>query len=142
MTPGQRVREVVNWANGSTLAGLLIARSGRAVLARHQDGIWTATQYRGIASRRPFTVGNVLLTRHDAAELRRRPGLRAHEVRHSTQWAMLGPAFLPLYVTAMLVSRALTGDAAAANPFELLAGLSDGGYTKRTARWAAAQTPS
>jgi hypothetical protein len=142
VTPGQRVREVLNWVNGSTVAGLLIAGSGRAVLARHKDGIWTATQYRGIASRRPFAVGNVLLTRHDAAELARRPKLRAHEVRHSTQWAVLGPAFVPLYLTAMLFSRALAGDTAAANPFELLAGLSDGGYARRPPRWRAAQTPS
>ena len=142
MTPSQRAREVVNWANGSTFAGLLIARAGRAVLARHEDGIWTATRYRGIASRRPFAVGNVLLTRHDAVELARRPALRAHEVRHSTQWAVLGPAFVPLYLGAMLVSRILTGDAAAANPFELMAGLSDGGYTRRPLRWRAAQTPS
>jgi len=133
---------VVNWANGSTIAGLLIARSGRAVLARQEDGIWTATQYRGIASRRPFAVGNVLLTRHHAAELARRPALRVHEVRHSTQWAVLGPAFVPLYLTAMLVSRALTGDTAAANPFELMAGLSDGGYAARPLRWRVAQTPS
>ena len=112
------------------------------MLARHRDGIWTATQYRGIASRRPFTVGNVLLTRHDAAELRRRPALRAHEVRHSTQWAVLGPAFVPLYVIAMLVSRALTGDVATGNPFELLAGLNHGGYARQEPRYRAAQTSS
>lgn len=131
MTPGQRLREVLNWAYGSTPAGLLIARAGRAVLHRHPDGIWTATSYRGVASRRPFTVGNVLVTRHDADELRHRPRLRAHEARHATQWAVLGPAFVPLYVGAALVSRALTGDAASANPFELLAGLRDGGYPSR-----------
>ncbi len=128
VTPAQRLRELLNWLNGSTPAGLVIARSGRSVLARHTDGIWTATQYRGFASRRPFTVGNVLITRHSADELRNRPLLRAHEARHATQWAVLGPAFVPLYFGAALVSRALTGDDAAVNPFELLAGLSDGGY--------------
>lgn len=136
MTPGQRLREVLNWVNGSTPAGLLLARAGQAVLDRHSDGIWSATSYRGIASRRPFTVGNVLITRHDAEELRRRPRLRAHEARHATQWAVLGPAFLPLYVGAALVSRALTGDAASVNPFERLAGLEAGGY--RTTRRRAA----
>ncbi len=128
MTPAQRLRELLNWLNGSTAAGLVIARSGRAVLARHPDGIWAATSYRGIASRRPFTVGNVLIARHSADELRRRPRLRAHEARHATQWAVLGPAFVPLYFGAALVSLALTGDDAAVNPFELLAGLGDGGY--------------
>jgi len=128
MTRAQRLREVLNWANGSTAAGLLIARAGRATVARQGDGIWTATRYRGIASHRHFTVGNVLVTRHDASELRRRPRLRAHEARHSTQWAVLGPAFLPLYLGAALTSRVLTGDDAAVNPFELLAGLADGGY--------------
>ncbi len=130
MTRAQRLREVLNWANGSTAAGLLIARAGRATVARQGDGIWTATRYRGIASHRPFTVGNVLLTRHDADELLRRPRLRAHEARHSTQWAVLGPAFLPLYLGAALTSRVLTGDDAAVNPFELLAGLADGGYRR------------
>ncbi len=139
MTPAQRLREAVNWLNGSTLAGLALARSGRAALNRESDGIWTATHYRGIASRRPFTVGNVIITRHTAAELRRRPRLRAHEVRHATQWALLGPAFVTLYVGAALASWALTGDAARANPFELAAGLEDGGY--RTNQRRAASHP-
>lgn len=128
MTPAQQLRELLNWLNGSTAAGLVIARFGRSMLARHADGIWTATQYRGIGSRRPFTVGNVLITRHSADELRHRPRLRAHEAQHATQWAVLGPAFVPLYFGSALVSRALTGDDAAVNPFELLAGLRDGGY--------------
>jgi len=131
VTPGQGVREALNWANGSTLVGLLIARSGRSGLARNQDGIWTATTYRGIASRRTFTVGSVVLTRHDAVELGNRPALRAHEVRHSTQWAMLGPLFVPLYFAEALISWVLTRDDAAGNAFEVLAGLRDGGYSGR-----------
>jgi len=142
VTPGQRLREVLNWLNGGTPAGLLIARSGHAELDRQADGIWTATRYEGIARRRPFTVGNVLLTRHCATELRKRPDLRRHEARHSTQWAVLGPLFVPLYVVAMLMSRILTGDTATGNAFEVHAGLRAGDYALRTRQRRAAHTPS
>jgi len=131
MTRSQRLREVLNWVNGSTALGLLIARAGNATLSRHDDGLWVAAGYRGIASWRPFTVGNVVLTRHDGRAFADRRGLRAHEARHSTQWAVLGPLFIPLYFTEALISRVLTGDDAAGNAFEVLAGLRDGGYRRR-----------
>lgn len=142
MTPGQRLREGVNWLNGSTPAGLLLAWGGRAELDRQLDGIYTATRYDGIANRRPFTVGNVLLTRHSAVELQNRPELRRHEARHSSQWAVLGPLFVPFYVVEVLISRILTGDDAAANVFEVAADLEAGGYTCRPLQRRTAQTPS
>jgi hypothetical protein len=77
---------------------------------------------------RVFTVGNVVLHRHDPEHLHRRPDLLAHETAHATQWAWAGPAFLPLYLTESLVSWVLTGDAATGNAFEIGAGLRRGGY--------------
>ncbi len=131
MTPGQRLREALNWLNASTLTGLGIARTGRAEVARQSDGIWTATRYRGIGPARSFTVGNVLVTRHGAELLGGKPNLRAHEARHSTQWAVFGPTFVPLYYLEVLISLLLTGDDASANAFEVMANLQDGGYPRR-----------
>ena len=131
MTPRQRVREVLNWVNGSTALGLLAARVGHAETTRDDDGLWIAARYRGVGLRRTFTVGNVVLTRHDARTFAERPALRAHEARHSDQWALLGPLFVPLYYTEALISWVLTGSDAAGNAFEVVAGLSDGGYASR-----------
>ena len=141
MTRGQRLREVLNWVNGSTALGLLIAHTGGAKLARHDAGLWVASGYRGIAAKRAFTVGNVVLTRHDARTFAERPALRAHEARHSDQWALLGPLFVPLYYTEALISWALTGDDAAGNAFEVHAGLRDGGYARRPLQRRPALTP-
>lgn len=142
MTRGQRLREAINWINASTLTGLLIARTGRAEVARQPDGIRTATRYRGVGPRRTFTVGNVLLTRHSAAELQNRPELLSHESRHSTQWALLGPLFVPCYYIEVLISLLLTGDDAAANVFEVAADLEAGGYACRPLQRRATQARS
>ena len=142
MTRRQRLREVVNWVNGSTALGLLIARFGHAETTRHGDGLWVAAAYRGIGTRRTFTVGNVVLTRQDARAFADRPALRAHEVRHANQWALLGPLFVPLYYTEALISWALTGSDAAGNAFEVLAGLTDGGYARRPLQRRGARKPS
>ena len=54
--------------------------------------------------------------------------LLRHEARHSSQYAVLGLAFLPLYFAAAGFSTLRTGDPASSNIFEILAGLADGGY--------------
>lgn len=123
-----RVREAVNWANGSTVLGLAIARFGGARPARAPDGIWHAAGYHGPNAGRVFTVGNVVLHRHGPGHLARRPELLAHETAHATQWAWTGPAFVPLYYAECAISWALTGDPANANAFEVGAGLGRGGY--------------
>lgn len=125
-----RVRQAVNWGNGSTLLGLLVARIGRAPVRRGQRGMLLATGYTpGFPRAGAFTVGNVVLTRHDSAWLERLPRLMAHEERHSWQYvACLGVPFLPLYALAAGYSWLRGGDPAVHNVFERLAGLEDGGY--------------
>lgn len=124
------VRTVINWINLSTPLGLLVARVGGATVERRGRGTWLASDYRyrfPVAG--AFTLGDVIVSRHDAAWLRARPALLRHEDRHCTQYAfLLGPVMLPLYVVAMAVSYLLAGDPATRNLFERWAGLTDGGY--------------
>ena len=60
-----------------------------------------------------------------------------HEARHTAQYAWCGgPLMLPFYFAAAGVSWLLSGDFGAWNPFERLAGLTDGGYRDRPLRWS------
>ena len=121
------VRAVANFVNVSTLAGLVIARAGKAELSRGPRGLWYAEHYRlpfPVAG--AFTVGNVIITPTSVAEIG--GAVLAHEERHTWQYMVFGALFLPLYVTAMGWSWIRTGDRAARNAFERAAGLADGGY--------------
>jgi len=130
MTPRQRARTVANWINLTTCCGLLVARVGGARLSRRADGVLLGEGYRLRVPGAPcFTVGNVVLTRHAAGWLGDRPALYAHEIRHSTQYAWLGPLFFPLYALSAGWSWLVTGEPGNRNLFERLAGLADGGYT-------------
>lgn len=137
MTTRFRLRQVVNWLNLSTPAGLLIAVLGRATVRSWRDGTFLATEYRWrfpIAG--AFTVGNVIVTRHDAEWLTARPDLLKHEDRHCTQYAFcLGPVMWIPYVLAAAFSWVLSGNHAAYNPFERLANLVDGGYPQPSLRF-------
>jgi hypothetical protein len=128
LRPGQRLRQAVNLANGSTLAGLGVAALGRAAIARSADGLFTGTGYRLPVPPAPaFCLGNVIVTR--AGELDSGSRLFRHEARHATQFAWCGGVVMvPLYLAAAGVSWVLTGDFGARNVFERLAGLADGGY--------------
>jgi hypothetical protein len=134
MRSGLRAWQLVNLANGSTLAGLAVAAAGRARLARSADGLFTGTGYRLPVPPAPaFCLGNVIMTRGDGID----PGstLFRHEARHATQFACCGGvAMIPLYLAAAGVSWALTGDFGARNVFERQAGLADGGYTDKPLR--------
>jgi hypothetical protein len=134
MRPRLRVRQAVNLANGSTLAGLGVAALGGAGIARSVDGLFTGTGYRLPVPPAPaFCLGNVIVTRADAIV----PGSRlfCHEARHATQFAWCGGVvMIPLYLAAAGVSWALTGDFGARNVFERLAGLADGGYADKPLR--------
>jgi hypothetical protein len=132
--PRHRVRLAVNLLNGSTLAGLAVSLAGRSRLARFPDGLLVGAGYRLPVPPAPaFTLGNVILTRHDG--LLRDTVLLRHEARHATQYAWCGGLLmLPLYFAAAGVSWLLSGDAGAWNIFERLAGLSDGGYAVRPLR--------
>lgn len=133
-----RVRQVANLVNLATPLGLLLAWTGRSRFAKGPRGVIVAYGYRS-----PFpapragavTVGDVVLLRLDDEQLARMPGLLDHEARHSGQWAcFLGPVgFLPAYLLASAWSWWHSGNFAVRNPFEVRAGLVDGGYARRLA---------
>ena len=125
-----RVKEVVNAANGSTLLGLAVAGAGRARIRRGPRGLVLATGYRfDLPRASAFTVGNVVVTKHDEDWWERRPRLLVHEERHSWQYvAMLGLPMLPLYGVAAAWSYLRGRDHSTHNVFETAAGLEDGGY--------------
>lgn len=137
-TPWTRLRTVVNWINLSTPLGLLVARAGGATVVRHGRGTYLASGYRwSVPVASAFTVGSVIVSRHEAAHLQARPRLMQHEDRHCTQYAFAcGPVLLPLYFLSAGFSYLLAGDHAAYNPFERLARLDDGGYRPARTRLA------
>jgi hypothetical protein len=132
--PGLRLRQAVNLANLSTLAGLGAAAAGRARIAPSVDGLVVGTRYRLPVPAAPaFCLGNVILTRDDDIVVGS-PVFR-HEARHATQYAWCGGVVMvPLYLVAAGLSWALTGDFGARNVFERLAGLADGGYSEKQLR--------
>jgi hypothetical protein len=136
MRPGLRARQVVNLANGSTLAGLGVAVLGGARVAGSVDGLFVGTGYRLPVPPAPaFCLGNVIVTRLLVLDPRSR--LFRHEARHATQYSWCGGVLMvPAYLLAAGVSWALTGDFGARNVFERRAGLADGGYTDKPLRWA------
>ncbi|MDR0488945.1 MAG: hypothetical protein LBG99_06055 [Propionibacteriaceae bacterium] len=130
------IRTLVNWVNLSTLSGLLIAVIGRAQIHQGPQGLIFAENYRfEFPYASAFTVGNVVITARTIEQFEKRlPKGLVHEAKHSTQYAWLGPLFLPFYVIAMGVSWVRTRDRASWNPFEIHAGLEDGGYKKNSTR--------
>lgn len=133
-----RVRRIVNRINLSTPLGLAIAAAGRARVEHGPDGLLLARGYTLRVPAAPaFTVGDVVFLRLSDERLAARPHLLAHEGRHATQYAWcVGPFMIVLYVAAAFASWVLCGDYASYNPFERLAGLEDGGYTRRPLRRA------
>ncbi|GAA0378125.1 hypothetical protein GCM10009530_30920 [Microbispora corallina] len=134
-----RVRQVVNYVNLSTPLGLCIARIGGATTRRGERGLVYAHGYRipfPIAG--AFTVGNVILTKHEDGYLEGR--LLDHESRHATQYAAcVGLPMLLLYVAASALSLAICGHPASWNLFERLANLDDGGYPRVMPWWSRSQ---
>lgn len=108
--PRQRVRQVLNVVNLSTPLGLLVAFLGRARTVSGPEGLILAYGYRSpfpVAA--AFTIGNVIISRHDEGYLSGR--LLYHESRHATQFAvLLGLPTLPLYALATTVSVLISGD--------------------------------
>jgi len=130
MTPGQRLRQIANLLNGSTLLGLLLAACARTTISSGPRGLLIAGRYRWrLPFAAAFTVGNVILFRTGPESARANPVLLGHEERHSTQYAWcLGLPFLPLYFIAAGWSLWRTGNPGSANIFERHAGLEAGGY--------------
>lgn len=124
------LRVVLNLANLSTPVGLAVGVLGGCRFRRLPRGLVLASGYRySVPAAAAFTVGNVVLTHHDAEHALARPRLLAHEERHTWQYAaLLGLPLLPLYLAAAAWSWLATGSIAAHNPFERWAGLESGGY--------------
>jgi hypothetical protein len=79
-----------------------------------------------------FTIGNLVLSKHDRAYFDERPILVKHEERHSWQYfCLVGLPMLPLYLLAVAWSFLRTGCPASRNIFERLANLDDGNYIER-----------
>ena len=134
MTGWQWVRLVGNLGNLTTPLGLLIALVGRARIRGGPRGLVLAEGYRlpfPVAG--AFTVGNVITTPTTFVErLRSLPRLLEHEERHTWQYlCCLGLPFYPVYTVMMGWSVLRTGDRAARNAFERMAGLAAGGYQDR-----------
>jgi len=125
-----RVRSVANWVTLSTPLGLIIAGLGGAKVHRVRDGLFIAEHCRlMLPDAGAFTVGNVIVTGRTWAELRSAlPQVLDHEAAHASQWALLGPAFLPIYLAMTAWSMMRTGDRASRNYLERWAGLARGGY--------------
>jgi hypothetical protein len=132
MSGWQGLKLVVNTINLSTPTGVLVGVIGRARFSRGPRGLVYATGYRlkfPVAS--AFTIGNLILTKHDRAYFDERPVLIKHEERHSWQYfCLIGLPMLPLYVLAAGWSFLRTGCPASRNIFERLANLDDGNYTE------------
>jgi hypothetical protein len=131
-----RVRAAWNMTNLSTPLGLLVAALTGTRVVRGPEGLLLGFGYRPRLPRAgAFTVGNVVLFRSGPDHVAARPRLLAHESRHASQYALcLGLPFLPLYAAAAGWSVLRCGHPAPHNPFEVRAGLADGGYRVRPRR--------
>ncbi|MER7244333.1 hypothetical protein [Kribbella sp. NPDC000426] len=132
MSRWQWVKIVGNFLNLSTPVGAFVGVLGRARFSRGPRGLLFANGYRlGFPVAGAFTIGNVVLSKHERAYFDDAALVR-HEERHSWQYfCLIGLPMLPLYVVGVVISFLLTGDPASRNPFERLANLKDGGYVER-----------
>ena len=131
------LRNLANVANLSTPLGIALSIAGRGRL-RLRDGLVVADHVRlPVTNAGAMTVGSVVLVFRQSLEQAegRTPNLLPHEDAHAWQWAYcLGLPFLLFYFAQVGWSLLRTGDRAAANFFEVQAGLADGGYRERARR--------
>jgi hypothetical protein len=126
-----RTRRALNRWNGTTLAGRKLAQACGLTLEPGPIGTWIAAGYHlPLPAASCFVMGDVIFTRAPSGWLTAPAQRRVllHELRHTYQYAHLGPAFWPLYWTACGWSYAMTGSWGSRNYFERQAGLADGGY--------------
>lgn len=133
------LRRAANWLNLSTPIGLGLARLSGATVERGPHGILVARgrPLRFLAPRAmAVTIGDVVLLRASDDALRRHPHLLDHEARHAAQFALwIGPlGFLPAYLLCAVWSWWRVRDFALRNPFEMRAGLVEGGYVRAPER--------
>ncbi len=131
MPAGVVMRNVANFVNLSTPLGLLLAICTRGRLRVARGLIVADRAALPLVTASALTVGSVVLVPHRTLEeaSAQIPGLLEHESEHAWQYAYcLGLPFLPLYLLATAWSLLRTSDRAAANFFEVQAGLVSGGY--------------
>lgn len=130
MTSGQRLRQIANLLNASTLLGVLLAKIARTEIADGPRGLVIATGYRWrLPMAGAFTMGNVVVYRAQRPQALANPVLLGHEEKHSTQYAWcMGLPFLLFYFIAAGWSQLRTGNPASGNFLERQAGLESGGY--------------
>ncbi|MDX6259347.1 MAG: hypothetical protein QOH84_1035 [Kribbellaceae bacterium] len=136
LTKGQVLKLVWNAVNLSTVVGVLVGGIGRVEFSRGPRGLLYGTGYKlSFPVATAFTIGNVILSKHDRAYFDARPVLVKHEERHSWQYFwLLGLPMLPLYLLGTAWSWLRTGCRASRNPFERLANLADGNYDEKPVR--------
>ncbi|WP_426998875.1 hypothetical protein [Pseudarthrobacter sp. N5] len=136
MTSGQRLRQIANLVNASTLLGWLLAKASRTTITRGPRGLVIASGYRWrLPNAGAFTVGNVVIFRARPEHALGNPVLLGHEEKHSSHYAWcLGVPFPVLYFIAAAWSKLRTGNPASGNFFERHAGLEAGGYIDVTLR--------
>ena len=136
LTAGQRVRQLANLANGTTVLGLAVARAAGTAVSRGPRGLIIAAGYRWrLPFAGAFTLGNGVICRTEAGQLTSNLALLGHEEKHCSQYAWcLGLPFLLLYFLAAGWSQVRTGNPASANFFERQAGLAAGGYRETSKR--------
>lgn len=132
MKPWIKVRYALNWLNGSTAAGVWLARRNNSPIHQGPGGLLIAADYPRVFPA-PWagavTVGNVILMRKTYRDAMCRRPLMHHEAVHVTQWAIFGVVgFVPLYFAASGWSYLRCKNPALKNVFEQWAGLADGGY--------------
>ncbi len=131
MAPRHAARAALTWLNGTSLVALAICAVARVRPRPGPDAVLIASGYRlPLPAQSCFTVGSVIFTRRPAGFLEHpaRRELLAHETRHVTQYAILGPLFWPAYWLLCGWSWWRTGTYGARNAFERHAGLAAGGY--------------
>jgi hypothetical protein len=131
------LRATLNQVNGTTIVGLTLARLLRTPITRGPLGTHIAGGYPLRAPEAAcFVIGDVIFCRHSAAWLlsRQQRALLTHELRHTYQYALLGPLFWPFYLASSAWSYLATGDLGAGNAFERRAGLTAGGYRELPSR--------
>ncbi|MBO3750832.1 hypothetical protein J5X84_32570 [Streptosporangiaceae bacterium NEAU-GS5] len=139
MRRAHRTRQILNYANLSTPAGLLIGRLGGGRAVRHETGLVLVYGCRLIPPRAgAFTVGSVVMTKRPPEEDYLSGRLLAHEARHAWQWSgcVLVPLGAVLYLLALTASYVICGDPGSWNVFERMANLEDGGYARLAPWWS------
>ncbi|MDO5067694.1 MAG: hypothetical protein Q4D96_10485 [Propionibacteriaceae bacterium] len=124
------LRNLANLANLSTQLGLVLAVAFRGRLRVHGGLIWAEHAHVPLPAG-AITVGSVVLIPRQGLDdlMAWNPAVVGHESEHAWQYTYcLGLPFIPAYLATMAWSWLRTGDRAAANHFEVQAGLVEGGY--------------